>query len=100
GLSRETYMNDGPTDLPPPPTQRSGCVTALMILAGAILLLPGICALMIVGFDSSVLKDATSLAVGVVFLAISAGGIVLIWFAARPPRGPALGTAPSSPDPP
>jgi hypothetical protein len=57
-----------------------------MILAGIVLLLPGICALMIAGFDSSVLKDASAVTVGLAFLAISAGGIALIWFAIRPPR--------------
>jgi hypothetical protein len=57
-----------------------------MILAGIVLLSPGICALMIVGFDSSVLTDAAVVTIGLTFLAISAGGIVLIWFAIRPPR--------------
>ena len=57
-----------------------------MILAGIVLLLPGICALMIAGFDSSVLRDATALSIGLCFLAISAGGIALIRFAIRPPR--------------
>jgi hypothetical protein len=57
-----------------------------MILAGIVLLSPGICALMIVGFDSSVLTDAAAVTIGLTFLAISAGGIVLIWFAIRPPR--------------
>ncbi|HEY4406382.1 MAG TPA: hypothetical protein VGN55_17175 [Xanthobacteraceae bacterium] len=71
---------------PRPPEQRNGCLTALMILGGIVLLLPGICAVMIVGFDSSVLRDATTVSIGVTFLAISAGGIVLIWFAIRPPR--------------
>ena len=71
---------------PRPPEQRSGCITALMILGGIVLLLPGICAVMIVGFDSSVLKDATAVTTGVTFLAVSAGGIALIWFAIRPPR--------------
>jgi hypothetical protein len=73
---------------PPPTNQRNGWVTALMILGGIILLLPGICALMIAVFDSSVLTDATGVVVTLIFLAIGACGIVLIWFAIRPPRGP------------
>ena len=77
---------DHATPPPPPPTQRHGCLTALMILGGVVLLLPGICALMIAGFDSSVLTDASAVLVGLTFLAISAGGFVLIWFAIRPPR--------------
>jgi hypothetical protein len=80
-------LHSPPPPIPPrPPEQRSGCLTALMILGGIVLLLPGICAVMIVGFDSSVLRDATTVSIGVTFLAISAGGIVLIWFAIRPPR--------------
>jgi hypothetical protein len=54
-----------------------GCLTALMILAGSVLLLPGICAL---------LKDPSAVLGELIFLAISAGGIALIWFALRRPR--------------
>ena len=82
-----TAMSYDPST-PPPPTQRNGCLTALMILAGVILLLPGICAFLVLGFDSSMLRDAAALSLGLMFLAIGAGGIVLIWFAIRPPRRP------------
>jgi hypothetical protein len=76
------------TNFPPPPRppeQRNGCVAAVMIMAGTILLLPGICVLMIAPFDWSVLTDATSIVVGLVFLAISACGIGLISLAVRRP---------------
>jgi hypothetical protein len=83
-------MTHHPQTPPPPPsrppTQRNGCLTALMILAGSVLLLPGICALMIAGLDSSVLTDATTVVVGLIFLAISACGIGLIYLALRPAR--------------
>jgi hypothetical protein len=48
-----------------------------MILAGIILLLPAICALQ---------QDPAAVLGGLLMLAISAGGIALIWFAIRKPR--------------
>jgi len=57
-----------------------------MILAGCVLLLPGICAFLVVGFDSSVLNDETTVVVGLIFLAISACGVGLIYLAIRSPR--------------
>ena len=80
-------LQSPPPPIPPrPPAQRHGCLTALMILGGTILLLPGICAFLIVSFDSSVLRDASAVAIGVAFLAVGIGGLVLIWFAIRPAR--------------
>ena len=38
-----------PHVLPPPPPGRNGCLTALMVLVGIILLLPGLCALLFGG---------------------------------------------------
>ena len=75
-------MSDSTPPLPPlPPAQRSGCVTALMVGIGALLLLPGICAL---GFASrSMLADPLGLLIVLVCLAIAAGGIALIWAAVR-----------------
>ncbi|MGL3212032.1 hypothetical protein [Bradyrhizobium sp. BR 1433] len=32
--------------VPPPPSPRSGCATAFMVLFGLVLLLPGLCALL------------------------------------------------------
>ncbi|AWL92805.1 MULTISPECIES: DUF308 domain-containing protein [Bradyrhizobium] len=40
------------SETPPLPPSRSGCVTALMVMFGVILLLPGICAL-IFAFDQT-----------------------------------------------
>ena len=82
-----SYNHAPPPPPPAPsPTQRHGCLTTLVILAGIVLLLPGICVLMIVAFDSSVLNDATTVVVGLIFLAISACGIGLIYLALRPAR--------------
>jgi len=72
---------------PTPPAQRSGCMTAFMIVAGIILLLPGLCALIFGGmfltngrFPSDV---ASFFALG---LLVGALGVVLIWYAIRGPR--------------
>ncbi len=72
---------------PPPPPARNGCLTALMIGFGILLLLPGLCALMVVGFDpKDAFGDPTTVSAVVGFLAISGGGIALIWWAVRRPR--------------
>lgn len=76
-----------PRPPPRPPTQRNGCVTALMILAGAILLLPGICGVIIVGLDPhELMVDPTTLFAVLGLIAIGFGGVALIWFAVRRPR--------------
>ncbi|HEY2134965.1 MAG TPA: hypothetical protein VGH49_03700 [Xanthobacteraceae bacterium] len=60
----------------PPPHERNGCMTAMMIAIGLVLLLPGICALLIVGFDpKEAFNDAGTM---VAFLAIGAAGVFLI----------------------
>ncbi len=73
-------MSDS-TPPPPPPAQRSGCLTALLILLGAVLLLPGICALVFV--SPGMLADPSGLLILLVCLAIGAGGVALIWMALR-----------------
>jgi hypothetical protein len=76
-------MSDSTPPPPAPPPQRSGCLTALMILIGAVLLLPGICALAFV--SHSMLVDPLGLLILLVCLAIGVGGIALIWAALRRP---------------
>jgi hypothetical protein len=77
-----------PPPPPPPPAQRSGCLTALMILVGAILLLPGICGVIIVGLDPhELMVDPNMLLAVLGLIALGGGGIVLIWLAVRRPRG-------------
>jgi hypothetical protein len=73
-----------PASMPPPPP-RSGWVTALMVLVGVILLLPGVCAL---GFGALSLSQpggaaATIMPFVVVGLLIGFGGIMLIRAAIR-----------------
>ncbi len=57
-----------------------------MIVAGAVLLLPGICGVIIVGLDPHKLIDASMQQLVLSLLALGGGGIALIWSAARRPR--------------
>jgi len=79
-------MSQTPTPAPPPPSPppaRNGCLTALMIGAGILMLLPGVCAALIIGFDPRSLNNWNTLSACLSFFAISAGGIALIWVAVR-----------------
>ena len=73
-----------PPAVPPQIQQpRSGCLTALMAIAGIFMLLPGLCALLFGGMSvvdgGSIPSDIASL----VFLGlvIGIGGVVMIWAA-------------------
>jgi hypothetical protein len=76
------------TPVPPrPPEQRNGCLTAIMLLFGVILLLPGLCALIFgIGAMTDHSFDQTLLALVVLGLAVGFGGIMLIRNAIRGPR--------------
>ena len=72
-----------PEDAPPP---RSGCLTALMVMVGIVLLLPGFCAII---FAVSSLGDpnfGNLLPVIVISLLIAFGGVMLLRAARRDPR--------------
>ncbi|MBR1172204.1 hypothetical protein ACNJYD_00355 [Bradyrhizobium sp. DASA03005] len=60
-----------------PPPSRSGCATALMVMFGVILLLPGICALIFVA-DSSFHVDSRFIPVLVLALLAAFAGVLLI----------------------
>jgi hypothetical protein len=73
-----------PAPPPVPPPQRSGCLTAFMVIVGLVLLLPGVCALYFGSFslahpDS---PDQFTLLI-VVGLLVGFGGVMLIWSAIR-----------------
>lgn len=74
-----------PSLSPPPPNQRGGCLTALMVIFGVIMLLPGLCALLFGGMsvfeDGRIASDIAPL----VFLGlvVGIGGVVLIWAAIK-----------------
>lgn len=74
-----------PEGTPPPPP--NGCLTALMILAGIVLLLPGLCSLVVGGM---MLTGGGRISeFGGIFLItflIAAGGIMLISAGVRRPR--------------
>jgi hypothetical protein len=72
---------------PPPPPQRNGCLTALMIVVGAILLLPGICGVIVAGLDPhELMVDPNTLLAVLGLISLGVGGIVLIWLAVGRPR--------------
>jgi hypothetical protein len=72
---------------PVPPAQRSGCATAFMVVAGVILLLPGLCAL-IVGAAALTGESFPSDIASFIVLGLLAGfaGVMLIWAAIRGSR--------------
>jgi len=76
-----------PTDPVPPQERRGGCLTALMVIIGIVLLLPGACAL-IFGYVAFGDKNWPSDFIGLIIfgLLIGAGGIALIVRAFRPRR--------------
>jgi hypothetical protein len=63
----------------PPPAQRSGCLTALMVIAGLIMLLPGLCAI-IFGVGSLTGSSIDPIVTVLVMLGLFVGflGIMLI----------------------
>jgi hypothetical protein len=68
----------------PTPRDSAGCMPVLVGIAGAIMLLPGLCALIMVGLDPhEMMVDATWALLMLTLLAIGAGGIALIWWAFR-----------------
>jgi uncharacterized membrane protein len=76
-----------PSPSPAPPPARNGCLTALLILVGLILLVPGVCGIILVSYDMRELaKDQTAMLIAVGLLALGACGVVVIWLAVRPRR--------------
>ncbi len=72
----------GPPSLPP--GQRNGCLTALMVIVGIILLLPGLCAIIFgVGSLTSSHPDPGITSLVMLGLLIGGGGVALIWAAIR-----------------
>jgi hypothetical protein len=87
---RPPVVPDPPPASPPapePPPVRSGCATAVMVIFGVILLLPGLCALLFTAIaitDRSFPSDIVSfIVVGVLSGFV---GVILIRAAIRGPR--------------
>ncbi len=80
-----------PPEIPPglsprlPQEQRSGCLTAILIVAGIILLLPGLCSLIFV--FGGLIKRAEDVWFVAGLMAVGVIGVAVIWWAARR-RGP------------
>ena len=70
----------------PPPAQRDGCLTALMVVAGLIMLLPGLCAI-IFGVGSLTNSSREPIVMVLVLFGLFVGflGILLIRAAVRGP---------------
>jgi hypothetical protein len=81
-VARMSDSPNGPID--PPSRESAGCMPVLMGIAGAIMLLPGLCALILVGLDPhEMLVDANLALLMLTMLAVGAGGVALIWWAFR-----------------
>ena len=81
---------EGPAGLPrsaPPPQPRHGCLTALMVLAGIVMLLPGLCAVIVGGLSLGESQlDSSIISLVLLGLVVGVGGILLIRAAIRGPR--------------
>ena len=77
--------SDRPTSPPPlpprPPQQRDGCLTALMIVIGIILLLPGLCSLFFI--FGGLVKSSGDVQFVASMLLVGALGVAFIWRAIR-----------------
>jgi uncharacterized membrane protein HdeD (DUF308 family) len=71
------------SDNAPVKPPRHGCLTAIMVLAGIVLLLPGVCTLLVSGGD---LRDPLMSTIALITFFVFVGGIVLIAQALRGKR--------------
>jgi hypothetical protein len=82
---RALIMTVPETPSPPePPRKQDGCLTAILVLVGIVLLLPGVCSLV---FMATVLHEGDAFVrfagFWLISFAIAAGGIWLIRYARR-----------------
>jgi hypothetical protein len=75
-----------PPEIPPGPPRRlpeesSGCLTAIVIVIGIILLLPGLCSLIFV--FGGLIKSAEDVQFVALLMMLGAAGVALIWWAIR-----------------
>jgi hypothetical protein len=99
-------MTEPPQSIPPL-RRRGDPASAVMIAIGIVLLLPGICALVLVSdAEPTILRDPQGLFLVLVCFAISAAGLVMIWVGAAPAPDTLSGdvsndrTTPAPPPPP
>lgn len=74
---------ESPPGLPPrqPSQEGSGCLTAILIVIGIILLLPGLCSLIFV--FGGLVKSAEDVQFVALLMMVGAAGVALIWWAIR-----------------
>lgn len=72
-----------PPPSPPSQNQRNGCLQALAVVVGIVLLLPGLCAIILIGAGPRIAREDVLFLL--LMLGIGAGGIALIWWAVRRP---------------
>jgi hypothetical protein len=74
---------ESPSGLPPrrPSQEGSGCLTAILIVIGIILLLPGLCSLIFV--FGGLVKNAEDVQFVALLMMVGAAGVALIWWAIR-----------------
>ncbi|MGJ5177943.1 hypothetical protein ACQR16_27235 [Bradyrhizobium oligotrophicum] len=65
----------------PPEQQRSGCLTALAVLAGLILLFPMACVLVV--FPNQITRQDLEHPIGLLFIGAAIAGVVVIVLAVR-----------------
>lgn len=68
----------------PPPSSRSGCVTALLVLIGVVLLLPGLCVAILSGSLAGHFGREEIQLVSACAVAAVAGIALIIWAGRRP----------------
>lgn len=92
-----SISNAPPPGPPAAPEKRSGCLTALMAIAGIFMLLPGLCALLFGGISLSEDGRIASDIAPLVFLGlvVGIGGVAMIWAAIKGRKAPSHpGTGP------
>jgi hypothetical protein len=72
--------------MPPSPPPRHGCITALMVLIGIVLLLPGLCAVIFGVLSIGPHADSGFAPLIIIGLLVGFGGIMLIRSAIRGPQ--------------
>lgn len=89
-MSHPPIFSNPPSPSPtPPPPRRNGCLQAIAILAGIMLLLPGVCAIIFASFSPLTLtvSNLPSILQSIMFVLVNgAGGVALIWWATKRPR--------------
>ena len=69
----------GPQGPDVPARRRGGCTTALMLIAGIVLVLPGLCAgAVMIAFPQAILRDGSMFALWLICLLIGFGGFALL----------------------